>query len=379
MVSEKVISPVTDDDSKEKEEKATSDEIHVENKTPPLPFPQRKKVSRRGQLQEILGSSKAGSSKSSSVVILQSAPKYAKYLKDIVANKNWLTEYATVALTEKCTLKIQNKLLTKLKHPVDPVIPFILARTFLAIGKTLIDVEAWKMTMKLHDKREYFNVYEALKLPAICEELSTISFIDLESDHRLLLSENLLERVWPIGPSPKALINESSKLDLKVLIPHLRYVYLGHNDTLPVILSVGLYDIHVKEPMTVLKRKKKVIGWQISDITGINLAFCMHNINMEDGFKPRVQQQRKLNPVMEDVVWKEVIKWLDNGIVYPISDSKWVRPIHCIPKNSGINVVTNEANEIIPTCIVTGWRICIDYCKINEATKKNHYPVPFID
>ncbi|GKE66076.1 hypothetical protein Tco_1520237 [Tanacetum coccineum] len=82
---------------------------------------------------------------------------------------------------------------------------------------------------------------------------------------------------------------------------------------------------------------------------------------------------------MQAVVKKEIMKLLDTGIIYPIADSPWVSPIHCVPKKGGITVVTNENDELVPTRTVTGWRVCIDYRKLNEATAKDHFPLSFMD
>ena len=100
---------------------------------------------------------------------------------------------------------------------------------------------------------------------------------------------------------------------------------------------------------------------------------------MEESYKPTVQPQRRLNPTMQEVVKKEILKLLDTGIIYPISDSQWVSPIHVVPKKEGMTVIRNEKNELIPTRTVTGWRVCIDYRKLNDATRKDHFPLPFID
>nr|GFB14711.1 hypothetical protein [Tanacetum cinerariifolium] len=89
--------------------------------------------------------------------------------------------------------------------------------------------------------------------------------------------------------------------------------------------------------------------------------------------------QRRVNPKIHDVIKQEVIKLLDAGLIYPISDSLWVSPVHCVPKKGGFTVVENEENELIPTRLVTGWRVCIDYHKLNEGTQKDHFPLPFMD
>ena len=100
---------------------------------------------------------------------------------------------------------------------------------------------------------------------------------------------------------------------------------------------------------------------------------------MEENYKPAVQPQRRVNPNIKEVVKKEVIKLLDAGLIYPISDSPWVSPVQVVPKKGGMTVVKNDNGEMVPQRTVTGWRVCIDYRKLNDATRKDHFPLPFID
>ena len=120
-------------------------------------------------------------------------------------------------------------------------------------------------------------------------------------------------------------------------------------------------------------------GYSINDLKGISPKICMHRILLEDNAKPSIEGQRRLNPTLKEVVRKEVTKLLDNGIIYSISDSNWVSPVQVVPKKGGLTVVRNESNDLIPTRTVTGWRMCIDYQKLNKATRKDHFPLPFID
>ena len=78
------------------------------------------------------------------------------------------------------------------------------------------------------------------------------------------------------------------------------------------------------------------------------------------------------------MVKKEVLKLLDVGVIYTIADSKWVRPTQVVPKKSGVTLVVNENNELIPTHVTFGWRVCIDYRKLNAGTRKDHLPLPFV-
>nr|GEV23617.1 reverse transcriptase domain-containing protein [Tanacetum cinerariifolium] len=177
----------------------------------------------------------------------------------------------------------------------------------------------------------------------------------------------------------KSLVDEPPAVELKALPPHLEYAFLEGDEKLPDIISK---DLSVEEKtafITVLKSHKRAIAWKLSDIKGINPEFCTHKILIEEDFTPAVQHQRRVNPKIHDVIKQEVIKLLDAGLIYPISDSPWVSPVHCVPKKGGFTIVENKDNELILTRLVTGWRICIDYRKLNEATRKDHFPLPFMD
>nr|GEY93422.1 reverse transcriptase domain-containing protein [Tanacetum cinerariifolium] len=100
---------------------------------------------------------------------------------------------------------------------------------------------------------------------------------------------------------------------------------------------------------------------------------------MEEDFEPAVQHQRRVNLKIHDVIKQEVLKLLNAALIYSISDSPWVSPVHCVPKKGGFTVVENEDNELILTHLVTGWYVCIDYPKLNEATRKDHFRLTFMD
>ena len=165
------------------------------------------------------------------------------------------------------------------------------------------------------------------------------------------------------------------KIEQKPLPIHLRYAYLGDASNLPVIISAAKED----KLLRVLRDHKDALGWSLADLKGICPFMCMHQIMLEDDHKPSVEAQRRLNPTMKEVVCKEVLKWLDAGVIYPISDSAWVSPVQVVPKKEGTTVIKTENNTLHSSRIVTGWRICIDYRKLNKATQKDHCPLPFLD
>ena len=101
----------------------------------------------------------------------------------------------------------------------------------------------------------------------------------------------------------------------------MKYAYLGQNNTLPVIISSSLDVDQEKSMVDVLGKYRKAIGWTMEDIKRISPSICMHKILLDDCYSNSVEQQRRLNPIMMEVVKKEIIKWLDVRIIYPISES----------------------------------------------------------
>ena len=168
-------------------------------------------------------------------------------------------------------------------------------------------------------------------------------------------------------------------LALKELPSHLKYEFLEPEKRKPIIISAALTEAEEQKLLVILRKYKEAIAWSIEDLKGISPSICMHKILLDDNAKTSIERQRRLNPVMKEVVRKEVLKWLNAGFIYAISDSSWVRPMHVVPKKGAFTVIKNENNELIPTRTVTGWRVCIDYRKLNTATRKDHFPLPFID
>ncbi|CAN6453582.1 unnamed protein product [Victoria cruziana] len=182
-----------------------------------------------------------------------------------------------------------------------------------------------------------------------------------------------------IDPVVSSSLEPPPAMELKPLPHTLKYAYLGSNDSLPIIISSVLSFEEEGRLLAVLKEHKRAIGWQVSDLRSISPTFCMHRIHLEEGSRPSREFQRRLNPALKEVVKKKIIKWLDAGIIYPISDSQWVSPIQMVPKKAGLTVVQKEHGEDVPTRVQTGWRVCIDYRKLNSATRKDHFPLPFLD
>ncbi|XP_019459975.1 PREDICTED: uncharacterized protein LOC109359739 [Lupinus angustifolius] len=172
---------------------------------------------------------------------------------------------------------------------------------------------------------------------------------------------------------------KEQELKLKELPLHLKYAFLEGNTNKQVIISNSLSTLEEQKLIQVLEKHQQTIGWTLQDLKRISPSFCMQKIMMEDDKKVVAQPQIRVNLKMKEVVRKEEVKMLEARMIYPISDRKWVSLVQVVPKKGGMIVIRNDNNELIPTRVVIGWRVCIDYRKVNEAAIKCHFPLPFMD
>nr|GEW87850.1 DNA-directed DNA polymerase [Tanacetum cinerariifolium] len=374
---------------------------------------------------------------SSFVDALLLMPKFASTIKSLLTNKDKLFELAKVPLNENCSAMLLKKLpeklgdsgkflipcnFPKMKRIGLSLIPKESSRTYLSRKvllenrRALIDVYREEITLRVNDESITFNLNQTMRysstyddtsvnrvdvIDVTCEDFvqdvlnfqynpkssnPTLVFDDLNSKNESCKVDIVKSSSLTLTPfketeesKEKSFVEEPPELELKELPSHLEYAFLEDSNKLPVIITKNLKVDEREALLNVLKSHKRAIAWKISDTKGINPRFCTHKILMEDDYKPAVQSQRRVNPKIHDLIKKEVIKLLDAGMIYHISDSPWVSLIHCVLKKGGMTVIANENNELIPTRLVTGWRVCIDYRKLNDATRKDHFPLPFMD
>lgn len=217
-----------------------------------------------------------------------------------------------------------------LDYEADKDVPIILGRSFLATGRTLIDVQKGELTMRVQNKEVTFNVFKAMRAPNDnldeCFRIDTINcsteveFFNSHTEDTLeatLLAEanrndeefrecvsipdsiphfskfvttyEALDMPDKSKVRTKTSIEEPPQLKLKPLLEHLKYANLGENNTLLVIISASLSVVQEEKLLRVLKESKKTIGWSITNIKGISPSFCMHKIFLEEGHKPSME------------------------------------------------------------------------------------------
>ncbi|GJW16345.1 reverse transcriptase domain-containing protein [Tanacetum coccineum] len=298
-------------------------------------------------------------------------------------------------------------------YVVDPRVPLILGRPFLRTARALIDVYGEELTLRVDDEAITFKVGQTSRysyndvvsinridvIDVACEEyaqevlgfsdsstsgnptpsldpiLSTSSpsltpfeegdFI-LEEIEACLTNDSIPPRIDDDDFDPEGDLLLLEKLlndDPSSLLPRKNF---HGTDKLPVIISKDLKEDEKVRLLKVLKSHKRAIVWKIFDIKGIDPQFCTHKILMEDDSKPEIQHQKRVNPKIHEVIKKEGFKLLDAGLIYPISDSPWVSPVHCVPKKGGENHASwsdklDDALWAFRTTFKTPIRIAPDY------------------
>jgi len=142
----------------------------------------------------------------------------------------------------------------------------------------------------------------------------------------------------------KSVVVSPVALELKPLPNSLKYAFLGPDEFLPVIIASDLDRDQEDKLIYFLRENKEALGWTLGDIKDYSPSILQHRIHLEDHAKPYLDRQRHLNPTLQEVVKKEVLKWLDHRITYPISDNDWVSPIQVVPKKNGFTVIRNDKN-----------------------------------
>nr|GEV04551.1 reverse transcriptase domain-containing protein [Tanacetum cinerariifolium] len=258
---------------------------------------------------------------------------------DVIASGNLTPYYDPIVSTTSLTLTLFGNS-DFLFEKVDAFLALEDDPTLLEVDQTYVDAEGGILLLEafLNDDPSLPPPNQGKYLPQVRKELKICE-----------------------AKSDKSSIDEPLEVELKDLPPHLEYAFLEGEDKLRVIIAKDLSVEEKTALITVLKLHKRAIAWKLSNIKGIDPEFCTHKILMKEDFEPAVQHQRRVNPKIHDVIKNEVLKPFDAGLIYPISDSPWVSLVHCVSKKGGFTVVENEENELIPTRLVTGWRVCIDY------------------
>ncbi|XP_073153605.1 uncharacterized protein [Henckelia pumila] len=229
--------------------------------------------------------------------------------------------------------------------------PILLGRPFLKMSRTKIDVHNGTLIMKFDGEVVKFNIYDSMKFPNGDDCVYSVDIVDFLAQECFEFARKYELEVAIVAPIQEENEEVCFKEGLKEIVLSLNHApelsQSGEGKTLSVIISSSLEVEQEEQLIQVLKEHKIAIGWTIVDIKGISPSTCMHRILMEEGANPSRQPQRKLNPPMMEVVKEEILKLLEVGVIYPISDSKWVSPVQVIPKKTGITVVKDKNDELL--------------------------------
>ncbi|GJX85750.1 reverse transcriptase domain-containing protein [Tanacetum coccineum] len=369
---------------------------------------------------------------------LAQMPKYAKMLKDLLTNKDKLLVLANTPLNENCSAVLLKNLPEKLRDPgkflipcdfselkeclaladlvsinnlmplsvwkklmlpellstlgkftfpadfvvidydVDPHVPFILGRSFLRTAHALVDVYKEELTLRVDNEKLTFNVESTLKYPHKHgdESNNQIDIIDTTCEDHFHEVLNVQKSIHPLSgsptPSDPIVASLSPSLtpfgDSDFLLEETD-AFLALDDSIPPKIDNGIHD----SEGDILFLEKLLNDDPIKDLPPNELKNDETKMTKSSIEEPPELELKDLPPHLEYAFLEGTSK------LPPISDSPWVNPVHVIPKKGGMTVVTNDNSELILTRLVIGWRVCINYRKLNDATRKDHLPLPFMD
>ncbi|XP_027185001.1 uncharacterized protein LOC113783139 [Coffea eugenioides] len=323
-------------------------------KTNPPPFPSRlEKPKKQDKEKEVLEIFRKVEINIPLLDAIKQVPRYAKFLRDLCANRKRLKGDERVIVGENVSAILQRKLPPKCGDPgplkETGIIIQLADRTNAYPDGLIEDVlevfeiegrDELEVVLTRHFESETTSRVElSEELKCVIGSLQTLPTTKTRYDLAPIFIPESHQRLLPS-------VVQAPVLELKPLPKHLKYVYLGEGETLPVIISAGLSKVQEEKLLRVLREHKQAIGWTIADIKGISPAVCMHRIRLEENAKPVRQAQRRLNPLMMEVVKKEILKLLDVGIIFAISDSPWVSPVQVVPKKAGVTVESNQEEYV---------------------------------
>ncbi|KAM2417369.1 hypothetical protein ACFX1W_024221 [Malus domestica] len=358
---------------------------------PNVPFPRRFMQSKKEEAEkDILKTFRKVQVNIPLLDAIKQVPRYVKFLKELCTTRKRISSKEVVKVNH-LIFQADFFVLEMDESDHSPTLPILFGRPFMKTTRTKIDVFNGTLTMEFDGEVINFNLSNSIKYPSEDHSCFSIDvFNSLAQDHFEQLNDDALELVIargmdtqnneaitmhphdmndfslavppnedviemvaaleslplqsgkfldPISISVSAnkllpSIVQPPALELKPLPSHLKYVFLGDDETLPVIISSTLTAQEDDKLVRVLREYKTAIRWTLADIKGISPTTFMHRILLEERSKTSREAQRRLNPPMMEVVKKEIIKLLDCGVIYPISDIVGFRPFNVFQRNS---------------------------------------------
>ena len=221
------------------------------------------------------------------------------------------------------------------KHFIDS--PIILGRPFLATAKAIIDWGKGEVIFQVGDSTMKVSINKLMRHPS--HESDEVGAVNIYEDPEIsrCIEETMaaIEDMRFEEPKDDPFPSGETAPELKPLPSMLKYAFLDHHCANPVIKSSQLDQDQEERLLAVLQGRKEAIGWNLSDLKGIDPSLCTHHIFLEEDSRSSREAQRRLNPKVWDAVKDEILIWLNAGIIYPISDSPWVSLVHVVPKKGG--------------------------------------------